>query len=127
MFDQLGWGLWGAAKLAVALIVVVLLLTIGLVWLLPWLLKAFATHRQDPVQRVWLQFRRKLSKADIIVPDSATATELACIAKSQLRCSGNIINRIVELYSRCRYSASSDDLNELRAMVKRFRPRRMQV
>lgn len=127
MFSQLGWGLWGAGKLVVALVVVLLLATMCFIWLLPWLLKVFSARQQDPVQRVWLRFRRKLSKADVVAPDSCTPTELAGIANSQLKYSGNIINRIAELYLHCRYSASSGDLNELRMMIKQFRPRRLQA
>lgn len=127
MFSQFGWGLWGAGKLVVALMVVLLLAGMCFVWLLPWLMKVFAAHQLDPVQREWLQFRRKLSKADIVAADSATPTELAGIANSRLKYSGNIINRIVELYLLCRYSASAGELNELREMIQQFQPRRLQA
>lgn len=132
MFSQLGWGLWGAGKLLVALIVVLLLATMCFVWLLPWLLKVFSARKQDPLQRAWLQFRQKLARTDVVIPDSATPTELASIANSQLKYSSNVIDRIVELYLHCRYSASAGNLNELHLnellkMIQQFQPRRPQA
>lgn len=125
LFSQFGWGIWGASKLLIALIVVILLVTMMVVWLLPWALTALNRRQQDPVQRAWLKFRHKLTKADIVLPDSTTPTELATIANSQLKYSGKVINRIAELYLKCRYSASAGELKELQDLIQQFQPRRL--
>jgi transglutaminase-like putative cysteine protease len=126
MFSQFGWGMWGTTKLVIALIVALLVLSMLVVLIRPWVLKWLFTRRQEPAQRLWLKFRAKLAKAGVDSQASMSPTELANTAESQLKYSGNVINRIVELYLLCRYSAGLGGSQELADLIKRFDPRKLQ-
>jgi hypothetical protein len=113
----------GPAKLAMAMIAVILVVGVAVYMLVPVLLQFRSSRSPDPLLRLWKRFTRKLAKAGFVARPSMAATELAQKATGQLKYEGDAILKIAELYTRCRYSQDSDNQQELSDLIRRFQPR----
>lgn len=87
-----------------------------------WLLARFKRH--DPVQRAWLRFCRKLSRAGLARSSSEGPFDFASRAASRLPGRAELIHRISRLYVDLRYGDSGlpEDLARLKLLVRRFQP-----
>lgn len=122
LFSVFGWNLLNPAKLVIAMIISVLVISTVIFMLLPLLLKFRSSKKQDPLLRLWQKFIRKLAKAGCISRSSMGPMELAAIACGQLRDKGDVINRIAGLYMLCRYSQDTGSQAELAELINNFQP-----
>ncbi len=120
LFSKLGWGFFGSTKLVIAMTVTILVVSMLIYLLMPFLLKIRSAQKQDPLLCLWLKFIRKLEKAGVLSNPSLGPMELAVHAGSQLKYKGDGINRIAELYMLCRYSQCTGDQAELAELIKQF-------
>ena len=118
-----GWEIAGPAKLVIAMVAIILVIAAVIFLLVPLLLKFRSSKELDPLQRSWQQFIKKLDKAGFASHPSMAAMELAANAQGQLKYNGDLIFRIAELYTLCRYSRSAGNPAELTQLIKRFQPR----
>ena len=122
LFSGLGWGFWDSSKLIIALIATIVVSTIAVVLLLPLILKFRSSRKQDPLLRLWQKFTKKLAKAGFVSSPAMSPRELGSLAHSQLKYTGDGINRIVELYLVCRYSGFDGKQSELTELINNFHP-----
>jgi len=122
LFSIFGWEFLGPAKLVLAMIAVILVVGAIIYMLVPLLLKFRSSRNPDPLVRLWKQFIRKLNKAGFVSQPSMAAMELGANAAGQLRYKEDVILRITELYTACRYSRDSGSQEELSDLIKRFKP-----
>ncbi len=122
LFSVFGWEVLGPAKLVFAMIAVVLVIGAVIFMFAPVLLKFRSSKKPDPLVQLWKKFTRKLDKAGFISKPSMAAMELAANAGCQLKHKEDVILRIAELYTLCRYSRDSGSLAELTDMINRFQP-----
>ncbi len=123
LFSIFGWDMLGPAKLIFAMIAIILVIGAIIFMLAPLLLKFRSSKKSDPFVQLWRKFTRKLDKAGFVSRPSMAAMELAAKAGSQLKYKEDVILRIAELYTLCRYSRDSGSLEELADLIKRFQPR----
>lgn len=122
LFSIFGWDILGPAKLVAVMIVTILIISSVIFLVTPLLLKFRSSKKPDPLVKLWKKFTRKLDKAGIVSKPSMAAMELAAKAGAQLKYKENVILRIAELYTLCRYSRDSGNLAELTDMINRFQP-----
>ena len=72
---------------------------------------------------LWKKFLKKLGKAGFVSRPSMAAMELAASANGQLSYNGDVILKIAELYTLCRYSRDAGSQAELADLINRFEPR----
>lgn len=125
LFTGLGWGFWDSTKLAIALIAAILVASMAVVLLLPLVMRFRSSRKKDPLLRLWHKFHKKLGKAGFNSSPSMSPRELARQANSQLEYKGDGINRIVELYLLCRYSAVTCSQSELAELIDNFHPQQV--
>jgi transglutaminase-like putative cysteine protease len=125
LFAGLGWGFWDSTKLAIALIAAILAASMAVVLLLPLVMRFRSSRKKDPLLRLWHKFHKKLGKAGFNSSPSMSPRELARLANSQLEYKGDGINRIVELYLLCRYSAVACSQSELAELIDSFHPQQV--
>jgi transglutaminase-like putative cysteine protease len=123
LFSIFGWDVFDSAKLVVAMIAAVLVISALIFMLMPVLLKFHSSKKQDPLLRLWQKFTRKLNKAGFVTYPSMGPMELAVNARGQLKYKGDNITRIVELYILCRYSQNTGSQAELAELIDSFQPR----
>ena len=123
LFSIFGWDMLGPAKLVFTMIAIILVIGAIIFMLAPLLLKFRSSKKSDPFVQLWKKFTRKLDKAGFVSRPSMAAMELATKAGSQLNYKEDVILRIAELYSLCRYSRDSGSLAELADLIKHFQPR----
>ncbi|NOR20454.1 MAG: DUF3488 domain-containing protein [Xanthomonadales bacterium] len=121
LFSIFGWEFLDAAKLVIAMIGAILVISAGIFLLAPLLLRVYSTKKQDPLLLTWQKFTRKLSRAGIEARPSMGPMELAAVATGQLNDSDDAINRITEIYVLCRYSKQVNRQQELSELVKSFK------
>jgi transglutaminase-like putative cysteine protease len=92
--------------------------------LFPIVLRIRGPGRADPVQRAWQRFLRRLEAAGISAQPSTGALELAAVASLGLPQHAAAIQRIANLYTRCRYACDPPPVPELQEAVSEFRPTR---
>lgn len=92
--------------------------------LFPIVLRIRGPGRADPVQRAWQRFLRRLQAAGISAQPSTGALELAAVASLGLPQHAASIQRIADLYTRCRYACEPPPVPELQQAVRAFRPTR---
>ncbi len=122
LLEIFGWGMLNSAKLVIAMIAVIAVISAVIFLLAPMLLKFRSSQKQDPVLRLWQKFIRKLTKAGFISRPSMGPMELAANAGSLLKCEDDGINRIAELYTLCRYSREPGSQAELAELINKFQP-----
>lgn len=122
LFSVFGWEFVGPKKLVITMIATILILGAAILLLAPLLLKFRSSQKQDPLQRLWKKFTRKLDRAGFHARPSMGAMELAATASGQFKYDGDAITRIAELYTVCRYSGGTGSQAELTELIKRFRP-----
>ena len=122
LFSIFGWDMIGPARLVALMIVIVLVIGSVIFLLAPLLLKFRSSKKPDPLVQLWKKFTRKLEKAGFVAKPSMAAMELAANAGGQLKHKQDVILRIAELYTLCRYSRDSGSLAELTDMINRFQP-----
>jgi hypothetical protein len=123
LFSIFGWDVVDSAKLVVALIAAVLVISAIIFMLMPVLLKFRSSKKQDPLLHLWQKFTRKLNKAGFVTYPSMGPMELAVNARGQFKYKGDNITRIVELYVLCRYSRNTGSQAELAELIDSFQPR----
>ena len=123
LFSIFGWDMLGPAKLVFTMIAIILVIGLIIFMLAPLLLKFRSSKKSDPFVQLWKKFTRKLDKAGFVSRPSMAALELAAKAGSQLKYKEDVILRIAELYTLCRYSRDSGSLAELADLIKHFQPR----
>jgi len=123
LFSIFGWELVGPARLVITMIAIILIFGAIIYMLTPLLLKFRSSRNQDPFQRLWKKFTKKLGKAGFVSRPSMAAMELAASANGQLNYNGDAIFKIAELYTLCRYSRDSGSQAELTDLIKCFQPR----
>jgi hypothetical protein len=123
LFSIFGWDMLGPAKLVFAMIAIALVIGVIIFMLVPLLLKFRSSKKPDPFVQLWKKFTHKLDKAGFDSRPSMAAMELAAKAGSQLKYKEDVILRIAELYTLCRYSRDSGSLAELAELIKQFQPR----
>ncbi len=123
LFSFFGWDMLGPVKLIFAMIAIILVIGAIIFMLVPLLLKFRSSKKSDPFVQLWKKFIRKLDKAGFVSHPSMAAMELAAKADNQLKYKEDVILRIAELYTLCRYSRDSGSLEELADLIKRFQPR----
>jgi transglutaminase-like putative cysteine protease len=123
LFSIFGWDVVDSAKLVVALIAAVLVISAIIFMLMPVLLKFRSSKKQDPLLHLWQKFTRKLNKAGFVTYPSMGPMELAVNARGQFKYKGDTITRIVELYVLCRYSQNTGSQAELAELIDSFQPR----
>jgi len=122
LFSGLGWDFLSPARLVITMITIILIAGAVVFLLAPLLLKFRSSQKSDPLLRLWKKFIRKLNKAGFVSQPSMTATELAANANGQFKYKGDVIFRIAELYTLCRYSRGSGNQAELAELINRFKP-----
>jgi transglutaminase-like putative cysteine protease len=122
LFSVFGWDILNSTKLVIVMIASIAVVGAITFLLAPLLLRFRPSRKKDPVLRSWQQFNRKLAKAGFISQPSMGPLELAARAKGQLKYDDDVIDRIAELYTLCRYSRGDGDALDLAELVKRFRP-----
>jgi transglutaminase-like putative cysteine protease len=123
LFSAFGWDVLSSAKLVIAMMTGVMLVSAVIFLLLPFILKFHSQRQRDPVLRAWQKFQRKLRKAGFAASPSMGPMELAEGAGSLLKCNRDGIIRIARLYTLCRYSQDNGKQAELADLVKHFQPR----
>jgi len=123
LFSIFGWDVLDSAKLVIAMIVIVLVISAVIFMLMPLLLKFRSSQKQDPLLRLWQKFIRKLARAGFVSRPSMGPMELATDARGQLKYKDDVINRIAELYTLCRYSQNAGNEAELKELIDSFQPR----
>jgi len=118
-----GWDMPGPAKLVFVLVVIILVIGAIIFMLAPILLKFRSSKKSDPFVQLWKKFTRKLERAGFVTTPSMAAMELATKAGSQLKHNQDVILRIAELYTICRYSRDPGNQAELTDLINRFQPR----
>jgi len=121
LFSAFGWDFVDSAKLVIAMIAAILVISAIIFLLAPFILKFRSAQRQDPLVQSWQKFIGKLTKAGFTARPSMGPLELAANAMGQLNYKGEGITRITELYVLCRYSKNTDRQQELVDMVKNFK------
>ena len=116
----------GIDRTTPAMLVAILFLVIAITGaiLFPLILRIRGPARLDPVQRAWRKFLRRLKKAGFTSAPSRGAIETAAAAGQRLPAQTNAVQRIAELYTRCRYAPGTPPIAELRRAVREFRPGR---
>ncbi len=99
-----GWEVAGPARLVITMVAMILVIAAVIFLLVPLLLKFRSSKNLDPLQRSWKRFIRKLDKAGFVSHPSMAAMELAANARGQFKYNEDVIFRIAELYTLCRYS-----------------------
>lgn len=122
LFSVFGWDALSAAKLVIAMIVAVVVISAMIFMLAPLFLKFRSAQKQAPIMRSWQKFIRKLAKAGFVAQPSMGPMELATNAGSQLDYTSDVISRIAELYMICRYSKDSSRQAELEVLIDSFKP-----
>jgi len=122
LFSIFGWDFVGPAKLVALMVVIVLVISSVIFLLAPLFLKFRSSKKPDPLVQLWKKFTRKLEKTGFVSRPSMAAMELAANAGGQLKHKQDVILRIAELYTLCRYSRDSGSLAELTDMINRFQP-----
>ena len=122
LFSIFGWDVLGPAKLVIMMIVIILVISSIIFLLAPVLLKFRSSKKPDPLGKLWKKFIHKLEKAGFVSKPSMAAMELAANASGQLKYKEDVIFRIAQLYTLCRYSRDSGDLAELTDMINGFQP-----
>lgn len=117
-----GWDIASPTKLIIALVAVILITGAIIFLLAPLLLRFRSSKKQDPLQRSWKKFLKKLKKAGFEPRPSMAAMELAAKANGQLNYKGDAIVRIAELYTLCRYSLNAGSQAELTELIRQFEP-----
>jgi len=79
-----------------------------------------ALPHADPVQRLWLRFKRKLARAGVALFPYEGPRDFTQRAARQLPQRGKQIERIGELYTGLRYGGKTD-VAELQQLVRKFR------
>jgi uncharacterized membrane protein YedE/YeeE len=92
--------------------------------LFPIVLRIRGPARTDPVQKAWQRFLRRLEAAGITTQPSTGPNELAEAASRGLPQHASSIQRIAQLYTRCRYAPEPPPVPELQEAVSEFRPTR---
>jgi len=123
LFSIFGWDVMDSARLVFAMIAIVLIIGAIVFMLMPMLMKFRSTQKQDPLQRLWQKFLRKLARAGFISHPSMGPMELAANACGQLKYKGDAINRIAELYMLCRYSRDAGNEEKLTELIDGFQLR----
>ena len=123
LFSIFGWDMLGPAKLVFTMIAIILVIGAIIFMLTPLLLRFRSSKKPDPFVQLWKKFTRKLDNAGFVSRPSMAAMELATKAGSQLKYKEDVILRIAELYTLCRYSRDSGSLAELADLIKHFQPR----
>lgn len=121
LFSVFGWDFVDSAKLVIAMIAAILVISAIIFLLMPFVLRFRSVQRQDPLLQSWQKFIGKLTKAGFTARPSMGPLELAANATDQLNYKGEAITRITELYVLCRYSKNADRQQELVKMVKNFK------
>jgi len=122
LFSIFGWDMLGPAKLVFAMIAIILVIGAIIFMLAPMLLKFRSSKKPDPFVQLWKKFIRKLDKAGFVARPSMAAMELAAKAGGQLKHKQDVIFKIAELYTLCRYSRDSGSQAELTELINRFQP-----
>ncbi len=119
LFEPLGLGEMTPARL-----VVVLFIAMGIfsAILFPLVLRIKGPGYKDPVQQIWQKFLKRLQSMGFTALPSSGALELADAASLQIPSETDSIQRIADLYTRCRYSPDPPPLNDLKHAVGEFRP-----
>ena len=123
LFSMFGWESVGPAKLVIAMIAIIIVIGTVIFMLAPLLLKFRSTRNSDPLVHLWKKFTSKLDKAGFVSHPSMAAMELAERATGQFKYKDDVILRIAELYTVCRYSRDSGNRQELADLIRRFQPR----
>lgn len=116
----------GLDRATPATLVAIMFLAIGLcsLILLPFILRIKGPGRKDPLQAVWQKFLKRLKSAGVESLPSKGALELANAASLHLPGYSTAIHRISELYNRYRYSTAPPPLNDLKAAISEFHPKK---
>lgn len=122
LFSIFGWEILGPTKLVIAMIAIILIIGAVIFMLAPMVLKFRSSKKPDPLLRLWKKFTRKLDKAGFVSHPSMAAMELAANANGQFKYDGDVIFRIAELYTLCRYSRDAGRQAELTELINAFRP-----
>lgn len=123
LLSYFGWEVAGPARLVITMVAMVLVIAAVIFLLVPLLLKFRSSKNLDPLQRSWKRFVRKLDKAGFKSHPSMAAMELAVKSRGQFKYNEDVIFRIAELYTLCRYSRDAGRQAELTELIKRFQPR----
>jgi len=123
LFSIFGWEILGPAKLVIAMLTAILVIGAIIFLLAPLLLKFRSSKKPDPLSLLWKKFIRKLERAGVVSKPSMAAMELAANANSQLGYKGDVIFRIAELYTLCRYSRDAGRQTELAELINTFQSR----
>jgi transglutaminase-like putative cysteine protease len=121
LFMPVGLGRVSPAQLTIILFVVIGIL--GAV-LFPFVMRIRGPGSNDPVQRLWARFLKRLGAAGFTAPPSHGSTELSAAAARALPADATAIRRIGRLYTLCRYAAVPAPLQDLKQEVARFRPKK---
>jgi transglutaminase-like putative cysteine protease len=122
LFSIFGWEALDSTKLVMFMIGSILVISLIIFLLAPYLLKYRLRQNQDPLFRLWQKFIKKLNKAGLTVAPSMGPLELAENACERLTESDGDIIRISELYVLCRYSGHAGSQAELAELIHRFKP-----
>jgi len=92
--------------------------------LFPIILRIRGPGQTDPVQKAWQRFLRRLEAAGIAAQPSTGPVELAGMASQGLPQHATSIQRIAQLYTRCRYAPGPPPVPALQEAVREFHPTR---
>ncbi len=124
LFTVFGWGIFDSAKLVIAMGVTLLVAGAAIFMIMPLLLRFRSSRKQDPLVRLWQKFITKLANAGLDPQPSMGPAEIAAMASAQLSYAADVIYRITELYTFCRYSPRNSGQVELKELIQDFNPSR---
>jgi len=88
----------------------------------PIVLRIRGPGHQDPVQKVWRKFLKRLEKAGFEALPSDGAIELAGAASVRLPADSESIHRIAQIYTRSRYAPHPPPFDDLKQAIDAFHP-----
>ena len=121
LFKPLGLGRLTTGSLILVLAITVMI--IGLV-IVPVVLRIRGPQEKNPARRAWLKFLKRLEQAGVTTSLAHGPFELALQAGQRLPAHRAAIDRVADLYSRCRYSPEPPPVNRLERAVKEFQPKK---
>lgn len=122
LLSVFGWERLNSAKLVIMMVINILVISIAIFFLAPYLMKYRTRRQKDPVVRSWHRFIKKLRKAGFHARPSMGPLELAEKARQNLQNDGDAILDIASLYVLCRYSTAHERSDELVDKIRRFQP-----
>jgi transglutaminase-like putative cysteine protease len=119
LFAPLGFDHMTPAKLVIVLFIAIGLCSLALI---PLALRVRGPGKQDPVQKAWRKFLKRLKSCGLEARPSDTPIEVAEAASIRFPERAAAVFNIARLYTTSRYSPDPPPLEDLRQAVRRFRP-----